>query len=137
MIVDTSALIAILLDEEGSEAMIRALASETARLPSPARVEFMRVASGARLNLASKAEALLVECAACGMETIAFTAHQADLASRANGRFGKGNGRGGALNVLDLMVYAAAMDRDEPLLFTGGDFATTDVTCHPASRQSG
>lgn len=41
---------------------------------------------------------------------------------------------GGVLNLLDLMVYAAAKDRDEPVLCTGRDYAFTDVGIHPASR---
>ena len=133
MIVDTSALIAILMGEDDSEPMIWALATEAALLPAPARVEFFRVASGSRLNLGPQALALLSEWDAGGMETVAFTAAHADLAARANARFGKGNGRGGELNLLDLMVYAVAMERGEPLLFKGRDFAATDVIHHPAS----
>lgn len=113
--------------------MIWALATEAALLPAPARVEFFRIASAERLNLRSQALALLSEWDAGGMETVAFTAVHADLAARANARFDKGNGRGGELNPLDLMVYAVAMERGEPLLFKGRDFAATDVTRHPAS----
>jgi ribonuclease VapC len=133
VIVDTSALIAILMGEVDSEPTIWALATEAALLPAPARVEFFRVASGARLNLASHALALLSEWDAGGMETVAFTSTHADFAARANARFGKGNGRGGELDVLNLMVYAVAMERGEPLLFRGRDFAATDVRRHPAS----
>jgi ribonuclease VapC len=133
VIVDTSALIAILLGEDDSEPMIWALAKEAARLPAPARLEFFRVASGSRLNLGPQALALLSEWDAGGMETVAFTSVHAALAARANARYGKGNGRGGELNLLDLMVYAVAMERGEPLLFKGRDFAATDVTRHPAS----
>ena len=134
MIVDTSALIAILLREDGSELMIAALAGEPAGLPAPARLEFMRVASGQRLGLAGQAARLLAEFDNGGMETVAFTAQHADLAVQANERFGKGNGTGGELNLLDLMVYAVARERREPLLFAGADFATTDVQRHLASR---
>lgn len=41
---------------------------------------------------------------------------------------------GGVSNLFDLMVYAAAKDRDEPVLCTGRDYASTDVSIHPASR---
>ena len=134
MIVDTSALIAILLREDGSELMIAAIAGEPAGLPAPARLEFMRVTSGQRLKLGDHAARLLAECDNGGMETVAFTAHHAHLAAQANERFGKGNGTGGELNLLDLMVYAVARERREALLFAGADFATTDIERHPASR---
>jgi uncharacterized protein with PIN domain len=78
VIVDTSALIAILIGEEASEPMIWALATEAALLPAPARIEFLRVACGQRLNLSSQASALLSEWDAGGMETVAFTAAHAD-----------------------------------------------------------
>ncbi len=68
------------------------------------------------------------------MTTLAWDARHATIAAEAQRRYGKGNGQGGKLNLLDLMVYAVAKQRDEPLLFTGRDFTTTDVEVHPASR---
>ena len=58
----------------------------------------------------------------------------ARIAAGSHARYGKGNGRGGLLNILDLMVYATAKDRGLSLLFTGRDFISTDVAVHPASR---
>ena len=137
MIVDTSALIAILLREPGGETLLEAIAAEGGLLPSPARVEYLRVASGSRVGLAREAAMLLDRLEQVGLETIAFTSEHARIASEANARFGKGNGSGGMLNLLDLMVYAVAKERCEPLLCTGNDFATTDLVIHPASRMGG
>ena len=69
-----------------------------------------------------------------GAEVAPFERRHADLTAIAQQKFGKGNGIGGLLNFGDLMVYAIAKDRGEPLLCTGLDFASTDVEIHPASR---
>ena len=134
MIVDTSALIAILTGEQGADALLDAMESEPTVLPAPARVEFLRVASGARLQLAIPAEKLLAEWEGGGLTTIPFNADHAEIASKANALYGSGNGRGGPLNLLDLMVYAVAKERREPLLCTGTDFSATDIELHVASR---
>lgn len=134
MIVDTSALVAILIGEPGADALLNALDAEPAFLPAPARVEFLRVASGIRLQLGAQAAQLLAEFEGGGLTTIAFDARHAEIASQANVRYGSGNGQGGPLNLLDLMVYAVAKERGEPLLCTGKDFAATDLELHVASR---
>ena len=134
MIVDTSALIAILNEEEGHETLFNALLNEPAFLPAPARLEFSTVARNARFKFAEKIESFLNELTESGMETLAWDARHASIAAEAQRRYGKGNGRGGVLNLLDLMVYAVAKERGEALLFTGRDFTTTDVVVHPASR---
>ena len=132
MIVDTSALVAVMIGEDGAGRLLDAIESEPALLPSPARVEFLRVASGARLQLGSIAADLLAEWEAGGLTTIPFDAEHAKIAATANERYGKG--MGGTLNLLDLMVYAVAKERGEPLLCTGKDFAATDLELHGASR---
>jgi ribonuclease VapC len=94
----------------------------------------MRVATGERLGLADNALALLEECEAIGMDIIEFTGQHAKLAVQAIAVHGKGLGSGGKLNLLDLMVYAVAKERGEPLLCTGKDFVATDLELHAASR---
>lgn len=133
MIVDTSALIAVLLAEPGYGAMLDALGDTASAVAAPSRLEFIRVASG-RLELASAGEALLEKLDAQGLDTIAFDRRHAEIAAAANIAYGKGNGTGGKLNILDLMAYAVAIERVEPLLFTGTDFTTTDVLVHAVSR---
>jgi ribonuclease VapC len=134
VIVDTSALVAILLREPGADALLDAIAQEGGLLPSPARVEYLRVASGGRVGLRREAAMLLEHFERLNLDTVTFTTEHARIASEANLRFGKGIGSGGMLNLLDLMVYAVAKERGEPLLCTGNDFATTDLAIHPASR---
>jgi ribonuclease VapC len=56
------------------------------------------------------------------------------LAAEADARNGKDMGEGGKLNLFDLMVYAVAKQRGEPLLCTGKDFAASDALLHPACR---
>lgn len=132
MIVDTSALAAILLREPGHETLLAAIAAQGGQLPAPARVEFLRVASGNRVDLAGPAEQLLNQLERLGLDTIAFTAEHASLAAAANARHGKG--MGGPLNLLDLMVLAVAQAREQPILCTGNDFRATGAAIHPASR---
>ncbi len=135
MIVDTSALIAILASEPGHEAIRNAIVDEGGVLPAPARVEFVRVASSVRFGLHGLAMALLDSVEGVSIETISLTPEQARIACAANATHGSGLGQGGVLNLIDLMVYAVAIDRGEPILCTGRDFATTDAAIHPASRR--
>lgn len=134
MIVDTSALIAVLLGEEGRERILDALDDEASFLPAPALAEFWAVSSGGRVDAAQPARELIDLWRDGGLTVLPFTEEHARHVLEAIPLYGKGNGRGGVLNLLDLMVYAAAKERDEPLLCTGKDFATTDVALHPASR---
>ena len=134
MIVDTSALVAILTQEPGWKRLRAALLDEPARLPAPAKVEFLRVARGERLGLGDIAEILLGEWEAMGLEIVPFDDDHARLAAQANALHGSGSRTGGKLNLLDLMVYAVAKQRREPLLCTGKDFAATELVLHPASR---
>jgi len=105
---------------------LRAIEEEAALLPAPARVEFLRVASSDRLKLGVVAEELLAVLEEGGLTTISFTEEQARIASESSIAHGQRKGRGGTLNLLDLMVYAVGKDRSEPLLCTGKDFAATD-----------
>lgn len=61
------------------------------------------------------------------MQTVAVDGEQVELARAAWRRYGKGRHRAG-LNFGDLCSYALARARDETLLFTGSDFAWTDIT---------
>jgi ribonuclease VapC len=132
VIVDTSALIAIAADEEGSDLLKDAIECG-GRVPAPALVEFTRVvtARGSREAAAHHAVArqLLVR-----LQVEPFTGEDAMLAGAANAQFGVGNGRGGTLNLLDLMIYSTAKRLGAPILCTGRDFAATDAAIHPASR---
>jgi ribonuclease VapC len=132
LIVDTSALIAILKREDGCAILLEAIGMEGGCLPAPAHVEFMLVAAG--LSLTRQANDMFEACQQQGLLILAFGPEHAGIVVKAGETYGKGNGRGGKLNLLDLMVYAVARERGEPLLCTGKDYATTDLVLHQASR---
>ena len=131
LVVDTSALVAIVKDEPGAREMLAVLMRATTGLPAPALVEFQRVMAHVGNRPDPRAFALVE---ALELQVMAFGVAAAEAATTANEKFGSGNGRGGPLNFLDLMVYAAAKVENLPLLCTGKGFAATDAHLHPASR---
>lgn len=134
MIIDTSALVAVLVGELESESILVAMADEEGVIPAPVCVEFLRVANNVRHRNGEKAKELLADLEEYGCFVVPFTSIHAQIAVEAEPLYGSGNGKGGLLNLLDLMVYAVAKERGEPLLCTGKDFAATDVQIHEASR---
>lgn len=134
MIVDTSALIAIAKGEDGDHRLLRTIYAEPGLLPGPALVEFVRVAESARFSDTQAAHAMLADVLSGPLDLLTFTPEHARVAAEANAPHGTGNGQGGTLNLLDLMVYACARVEHRPILCTGRDFAATDALIHPASR---
>ena len=125
MIIDTSALIAILQDEPERKALTRALRDEHARRMSAATlVEAGMVMQGRYGEKgARRLDDLLVRS---NVEIVPLTAAHAALARDAFRRFGKGQHPAG-LNYGDCFAYALAIALGEPLLFVGADFGQTDV----------
>ncbi len=125
MIVDTSAVIAILSGESDAERYDEAIAKDPNCQMSV--VNFLEAAiviesrSGAAAG--TELDAFLEEAA---IELAPVTAGHARAARRAWRRFGKGNHPAG-LNFGDCFAYALSEVTGEPLLFKGGDFALTDV----------
>lgn len=134
MIIDTSALIAIVRMEPGYEILLEAALSETGLIPSPVLVEFGRVTSLAGNHPSADADMILATLLGERSHIEPFGEEDARLAAAANAQWGSGNGRGGPLNLLDLMVYAVARRTDRPILCTRRDFAVTDAAIHCASR---
>lgn len=134
MIVDTSALVAILSREDAYEPLLDAVISESCLLPAPAYVEFARVATKGGSKAHPAAEALIANLLTATLRIEPFTHDDARAAESANLRYGSGNRSGGLLNLLDLMVYAVARQRGMPILCTGKDYPKTDAMIHPASR---
>ena len=134
MIIDTSALVAVIREEPGYEPMLAAMLSGSGAIPAPVIVELHRVMKIEGNQINPTVIAYLKELTDAGTLIISFTEDFAQRAAQANARFGSGNGRGGKLNMLDLMVYGTAKSRDMPILFTGADFPMTDARLHPASR---
>jgi len=126
MIVDTSALIAILRDEPEAEACARALEKSIVRRVSAANfVEAAVVIDASRDPVASRRFDELVLEAQIVIEPV--TEVQARIAREAYRDFGKGSGHQAKLNFGDCFAYALAKVTGEPLLFKGDDFAQTDI----------
>ena len=125
MIVDTSAVIAILFGESGAERYDEAIAQDPNCLMSVFNFLEAAIVLESRSGAAAghELDAFLEEAA---IELAPVTADQAQAARRAWRRFGKGNHPAG-LNVGDCFAYALAEATGEPLLFKGRDFALTDV----------
>jgi ribonuclease VapC len=126
MVLDTSAIVAILFDEPERVALSRVLEAAPVRLMSAvSRVELAFVVEGRKGEAGrGSVERFL---AATGAEVVAVTPRQAERAIEAFRRFGKGRHRAG-LNIGDCFSYALAMESGSPLLFKGDDFRHTDVT---------
>jgi ribonuclease VapC len=126
LIVDTSALIAILRDEPDAESFAFALAAATEPRMSVANyLETAIVIDSSRDPVASRQVDNLV--AKAGMTLEPVTAEQAQVARAAYRDFGRGSGHPAKLNFGDCFAYALAKCTDEPLLFKGNDFTHTDI----------
>jgi ribonuclease VapC len=127
MIIDTSAIVAILRYEP--DAAIFANAIENAarrRLSAATYVETSAVIDGSRDPIASRRLDELIDEAGIVIEPV--TIRQARIAREAFRDFGRGSGHPARLNFGDCFAYALAKDMNEPLLFKGDDFSRTDVT---------
>ena len=125
MVVDTSALLAILLNEPDAAVFRSAIDKDPIRLVSAASVVETGIVIEARFGEAGGREMdLLLHKAEC--EIVPVDAEQAEVARGAFRRFGKGRHSAG-LNFGDCFAYALAVATGEPLLFKGDDFGKTDV----------
>ena len=127
MIVDTSALIAILRDEPEAPACAQAI--ENAAVRRISAVNFLEAAiviDGSRDPIASRRFDELISVAELVVEPVTET--QARIGREAYRDFGKGSGHPAQLNFGDCFAYALAKIAGESLLFKGSDFARTDVT---------
>ena len=125
MIVDSSALVAVLLKEPGHEVLVRTLeAAATAGVGAPTLVE-TGIVLVARLGIMGKT--LLARFVTeAGLEVVPLTEEHWPVAVDAFSRYGKGR-HAAALNFGDCLAYAAAVAANDPLLFVGDDFKLTDV----------
>ena len=126
MVIDTSALIAILLGEPEAEPFASAIAGDPKRLISA----FTSLEAGIVME-AKKGESggreldLLLHTAK--IEVVPLTGELTELARSAWREYGKGRHSAG-LNIGDCCSYALAKCAGEPLLFKGNDFSRTDIT---------
>jgi ribonuclease VapC len=126
MIIDTSALVAILRDEPDAERFATAIeAADVSRISAMTYVELGAVIDRARDAVASRRVDELIDVAGIVIEPV--TVEQARVAREAYRDFGRGSGHPAGLNIGDCFSYALAKSIGEPLLFKGSDFAETDV----------
>lgn len=125
IVVDTSALIAMLF-EEGDAEMFRAAINAhrgDMLIAAPTLLETMMVLEGKGYDARAILPPIIV---AAGMTVAPFSSDLAEFAHAAFLRFGKGR-HPAKLNFGDCMAYALAWSIGAPLLFKGGDFALTDI----------
>jgi ribonuclease VapC len=125
MVIDTSAIVAILFEEEDHQRYERAIEGASAWLVSAVtRVELSFVIEGRKREAGR--ERLERFFALTEAEVIAVTPQQAMIAIDAFRNYGKGRHSAG-LNIGDCFSYALARATGHPLLFKGNDFVQTDI----------
>jgi ribonuclease VapC len=126
MIVDTSAIVAILFDESDAQTYARAIArADSCRMSAATFVETAIVVEAQTKHNGSRQLDAFIRRAAISIEPV--TEAQAHIARQAFIDFGKGRHAAG-LNYGDCFSYALSKVTGEPLLFKGRDFAKTDLT---------
>lgn len=126
MVIDTSAILAILFDESEATRLIDAIDSDPVRaVGAPTLVEVGAVVVARKGSAGSVALDALMQ--RFDMTVEPFSAEAADFARSAYSRFGKGVGSPAGLNYGDCLSYGIAQALNQPLLFKGDDFSSTDV----------
>ena len=129
MFIDTSAVVSIIMGEPGADRLADAIAATKQRLTSPlVRLEACMVLS-TRLDIAPRLaqkqfDAFLDEA---GVTVVPVTDKIGAIAVAAFEQFGKGRCKKAKLSLADCMSYACAKGYRAPILFTGRDFAKTDL----------
>ncbi len=125
MVIETSALVAMLTDEPDAQRFEAAVEADPVRLMSTASYLEAAIVIEQRFGeLAGRELDLWLHRA--GVDLVSVDAEQAEVARSAYRRFGKGRNRAG-LNYGDCFAYALAKVSGEPLLYQGDDFANTDI----------
>lgn len=125
MILDSSAIIAVLRSEPEAPEFARAIAAAPSRrISAVSYIEAAAVIDSSKDAVASRRFDDFFRVSGIAVETV--TARQADIARHAYRDFGKGRHKAG-LNFGDCFAYALAKELDEPLLCKGSDFRYTDV----------
>jgi ribonuclease VapC len=126
LIVDSSALVAILKDEpEADHIGLILVAADALAMSTATYVETSIVVDRlANAHLSQRLDELI---GALAITLVPLSETQARIARVAYTRYGKHSGHPARLNFGDCFAYALAKDRGEPLLFKGNDFAQTDL----------
>jgi len=125
VILDSSALVAIVMAEPGADALLHKIRNATVRgIGAPTLLE-ASIVLAARLR--GDPSVLLFELLReLDVEIVSFTREHSEIALSAFLNFGKGRHHA-ALNFGDCLAYAAASAAKEALLFVGADFSKTDI----------
>lgn len=125
MIVDSSALVALLQGESLSSLIEELLLAHRSRISAATLVEARAVIGGRfRADGLRRLDAMIRRF---DTEIVPFDARQADAATAAYRDFGRGSGHPARLNLGDTFSYALAYVTDEPLLYVCDDFSRTDI----------
>lgn len=125
MVLDTSAIVAVLLGDPERDSFIALIAAADETVISAATLVEASIVMLAKTGEEGVSD-LDDMLAAAAVRCVAVDAAQAILARDAYDRFGKGRARAG-LNFGDCFAYALAVGSERPLLFKGSDFELTDV----------
>ena len=125
LVVDSSALMAVALDEPQASTMAEAMASARCTMSVGNWLEVTIVADSRSAALGARLDDVIAKA---GIQRIPVTEQQADVAREAYRRFGKGSGSKARLNYGDCLAYALSITSGAPLLFVGDDFTHTDVS---------
>jgi len=126
MIIDTSAIIAILFNEDDADIFAQAIiGADSCRISAATFVETAIVVEAQTKNNGGRQLDAFIRRAGITIEPV--TEEQAHIARQAFIDFGKGR-HGAGLNYGDCFSYALSKAAREPLLFKGKDFAKTDLT---------
>lgn len=126
IVVDTSAVVAILRAEPEADRFAELIEAEDAAISAGSVIEAIRVLTAKRGEGAGPRIWRFLK--AFRVRIVAVTAAQVHLAEEGMARFGKGRGAPPAvLNYGDLFAYALARQLDVPVLFKGDDFSQTDL----------
>jgi ribonuclease VapC len=125
MVIETSALVAMLTNEPEAERFEAAVEADRVRMMSTASYLEAAIVVEQRFGEPGGRE-LDLWLHRAGVDLVSVDAEQADVARSAYRRFGKGRNRAG-LNYGDCFAYALAKVSGEPLLYKGDDFAHTDI----------
>jgi ribonuclease VapC len=128
MVVDTSAIVAILFGEAEAGPFAEMIEADPTRLVSAASVLETALVVENELGEEGERELDLLLLTA-GLEVVPFTGDHLRVARHAFRTFGKGRHQAG-LNFGDCFSYALSKTTGEPLLFKGNDFAKTDVLAY-------
>ena len=132
MVVETSAVLAILLEEPEAAEFAQRIEDDPAPLISAASVLEAGIVLISRHGPDTRDD-LQDFLAQGGLQVEPVTAEQAELALEAYQRYGKGRHRAG-LNFGDCFAYALCKATGQPLLFKGQDFSQTDIAIVPRLR---